>query len=155
MDFYSGNIVRAAKPNHGRCFVLGPCVLQSSHLKRHLQKATNSHSQFTLQEFYLYIGENCTSKQNHCSTKIAALIIFVSLCSQITLGPRLFLWGRKWWHWGWCRCKWYSLKPLGKYSALKSGTCDFTLVVQLLRVLLPIWGTQVRSLAWDDATCHW
>lgn len=40
MGFYGGNIVQAANPNHSRQFVLGPCVLPSSHLKHQLYKAT-------------------------------------------------------------------------------------------------------------------
>lgn len=80
MDFCSGDIVQAAKPNHSGHFVLGPGVLQSSHLKCQLYEATNSHSEFTLQEFYLYVWGNRTTKQNHCSTKTAAIIIAVNWC---------------------------------------------------------------------------
>ena len=33
-------------------------------------------------------------------------------------------------------------------------TCGTSLVAQWLRIHLPMQGTQVRSLVWEDPTCH-
>ena len=35
----------------------------------------------------------------------------------------------------------------------KPGTDKTSLVVQWLRIYLPMHGTQVQSLVWDDSTC--
>ena len=40
----------------------------------------------------------------------------------------------------------------GWFNILKS-VCGTSLVVQWLRIRLPMQGTQVRALAWEDPTC--
>ena len=46
----------------------------------------------------------------------------------------------------------YAPKNLANWKALKL-TMGASLVVQWLRTCLPMQGTWVRSLAWEDLTC--
>ena len=38
--------------------------------------------------------------------------------------------------------------------SLKSSTLGASLVAQWLRIRLPMQGTRVRALVWEDPTCH-
>ena len=39
-------------------------------------------------------------------------------------------------------------------NSLKKGHCRASLVTQWLRICLPMQGTQVRALVWEDPTCR-
>ena len=45
-------------------------------------------------------------------------------------------------------------KSICKYIKVKKTTKGTSLVAQLLRIRLPMQGTQVRALVWEDPTCH-
>ena len=43
---------------------------------------------------------------------------------------------------------------LNLIQGLKMHTSGTSLVAQWLRILLPVQGTQVRALVWEDPTCR-
>ena len=60
-----------------------------------------------------------------------------------------------------CRCIYYCRLYLlyqclcfGKKKKEKKKTVRASLVVQWLRICLPMQGTRVRALVWEDPTCH-
>ena len=46
-----------------------------------------------------------------------------------------------------------SLVPFTKYLPIETS-CRASLVAQWLRICLPMQGTRVRALVWEDPTCH-
>ena len=46
------------------------------------------------------------------------------------------------------------LPPSQPFSALRSGNQGASLVAQWLRICLPMQGTRVRALVWEDPTCR-
>ena len=42
----------------------------------------------------------------------------------------------------------------GMHAVLKKGSSGASLVAQWLRICLPMQGTQVRALVWEDPTCR-
>ena len=40
------------------------------------------------------------------------------------------------------------------YAAIKNVSRGASLVVQWLRICLPMQGTRVQALVWEDPTCH-
>ena len=64
-----------------------------------------------------------------------------------------FQWLRKIWTWLWSWNKVaVSLQKEG--DCIKKIRCGASLVAQWLRICLPIQGTRVRALVWEDPTCR-
>ena len=40
------------------------------------------------------------------------------------------------------------------FVSVKNGVCWASLVAQRLRICLPMQGTRVRALVWEDPTCR-
>ena len=48
--------------------------------------------------------------------------------------------------------RWVSVGEVGKQA--KDSRTGTSLVVQWLRICLPVQGTWVQALVWEDPTCH-
>ena len=53
----------------------------------------------------------------------------------------------------WIKKMWH-IYTIKYYSAIKRNEIGASLVAQWLRICLPMQGTRVRALVWEDPTCH-
>ena len=72
---------------------------------------------------------------------ISVVSVVISLLSFILFGSSFF---SSWWAW----------PEVCRFYFFKKHALGTSLVMQLLRICLPIQGTQVQSLVQEDPTCH-
>ena len=91
----------------------------------------------------IYPEETIIQKES-CTTMFIAVLFTIARTWKQPKCPSLDEWIKKMWH----------IYTMEYYSAIKRNKIGASLVAQLLGVCLPMQGTRVRALVWEDPTCR-
>ena len=91
----------------------------------------------------IYPEETIIQKES-CTTMFIAVLFTIARTWKQPKCPSLDEWIKKMWH----------IYTMEYYSAIKRNKIGASLVAQWLRICLPMQGTRVRALVWEDPTCR-